>query len=78
MAIKAQLERLEPMELVHKYTSLYHLGMRMLNNLVPAFQKRGDLTRALRAAELRLTLPAGSDERDRVRAELAALRARFN
>ena len=58
--------------------SPHETAMRMLNNLVPAFQKRGDLTRALRAAELRLALPAGADERDRVRAELAALRARFN
>jgi regulator of sirC expression with transglutaminase-like and TPR domain len=58
--------------------SPHETAMRMLNNLVPAFQRRGDLTRALRAAELRLALPAGADERDRVRAELAALRARFN
>jgi regulator of sirC expression with transglutaminase-like and TPR domain len=58
--------------------SPHETAMRMLNNLVPAFQKRGDLTRALRAAELRLALPAEADERDRVRAELVALRARFN
>ncbi|WP_121254231.1 transglutaminase-like domain-containing protein [Solirubrobacter pauli] len=53
-------------------------AMRMLNNLVPAFQRRGDLTRALRAAELRLALPAGEDELARVRAELVALRAGLN
>lgn len=58
--------------------SPHETAMRMLNNLVPAYQNRGDLTRALRAAELRLELPARADERDRVRAELAALRARFN
>jgi cysteinyl-tRNA synthetase len=32
---RAQLERLEPMELVHKYTSLFHWGMRLFNNLEP-------------------------------------------
>ena len=52
--------------------------MRMLNNLVPAFRRRGDLAGALRAAELRLALPAGAGERERVRAELAALRAHLN
>ena len=52
--------------------------MRMLNNLVPAFRRRGDLTRALRAAEMRLALPGDTDEHDRVRAELVALRAGLN
>jgi regulator of sirC expression with transglutaminase-like and TPR domain len=53
-------------------------AMRMLNNLVPAFARRGDLTHALRAAEMRLALPAESDEHNRVRAELVALRAGLN
>lgn len=53
-------------------------AMRMLNNLVPAIRRRGDLTRALRAAELRLALPAGEEEQARVRAELVALRAGLN
>lgn len=35
VAKKAQLEKIEPMELVHKYTSLFHHGMRMFNNLEP-------------------------------------------
>jgi len=35
---KAQLERLEPMELVHKYTSLFHWGMRLFNNLEPSIE----------------------------------------
>jgi regulator of sirC expression with transglutaminase-like and TPR domain len=56
----------------------HETAMRMLNNLVPAFQRRGDLARALRAAELRLALPAGAGERDRLRAELATLRANLN
>lgn len=32
---KAVVERLEPMELVHKYTNLFRLGMQQLNNLTP-------------------------------------------
>ncbi len=38
VATKAQLERLEPMELVHKYTSLFHEGMRLFNNLEPSIE----------------------------------------
>ncbi|MDA0137646.1 transglutaminase-like domain-containing protein [Solirubrobacter deserti] len=58
--------------------SPHETAMRMLNNLVPAFRRRGDLTRALRAAEMRLALPAEAGERDRVHAELVALRAGLN
>jgi len=58
--------------------SPHETAMRMLNNLVPAFRRRGDFTRALHAAELRLALPVGADEHDRVRAELTALRAGLN
>src|SRR6478752_4009971 len=35
---KAILEKLEPMELVHKYTNLYHWAMAKLNNLSPAIE----------------------------------------
>ncbi len=35
VAKKAQLERLEPMELVHKYTNLFHWAMRLFNNIDP-------------------------------------------
>ncbi len=38
VAEKAKLERLEPMELVHKYTSLFHWGMRLFNNLEPSIE----------------------------------------
>src|SRR4051794_34947938 len=58
--------------------SPHETAMRMLNNLVPAFRRRGDLTRALHAAEMRLSLAADADEHDRVRAELVALRAGLN
>lgn len=35
---KAVLEKLEPMELVHKYTNLFHDGMRAFNNLEPSIE----------------------------------------
>lgn len=35
VAEKAHLERLEPMELVQKYTNLFHWGMRLFNNIEP-------------------------------------------
>ncbi|MDR3716120.1 MAG: cysteine--tRNA ligase [Puia sp.] len=35
---KAVLERLEPMELVQKYTNLFHWAMRELNNLEPSIE----------------------------------------
>ncbi|MEO6832925.1 MAG: cysteine--tRNA ligase, partial [Chitinophagaceae bacterium] len=38
VAEKAKLEQLEPMELVHKYTSLFHLGMRLFNTLEPSIE----------------------------------------
>jgi cysteinyl-tRNA synthetase len=38
VATKAQLEKLEPMELVHKYTNLFHWGMRLFNNQDPSIE----------------------------------------
>ncbi len=35
---KALLEKLEPMELVHKYTNLFHWGMRLFNTLEPSIE----------------------------------------
>ncbi|HEU5054742.1 MAG TPA: cysteine--tRNA ligase [Hanamia sp.] len=35
---KAQLEKIEPMELVHKYTSLFHWAFRQLNTLEPSIE----------------------------------------
>ena len=35
---KAKLEKMEPMEMVHKYTSLFHHGMRLFNCLEPAIE----------------------------------------
>lgn len=38
VAEKAHLERLEPMELVQKYTHLFHWGMRLFNNIDPSIE----------------------------------------
>src|SRR6478672_7000907 len=35
---KALLEKLEPMELVQKYTNLFHWAMKQLNNLDPTIE----------------------------------------
>lgn len=35
---KAVLEKLEPMELVHKYTNLFHWAMKQLNNIEPSIE----------------------------------------
>ena len=35
---KATLEKLEPMELVQKYTNMFHWGMRRFNNLEPSIE----------------------------------------
>ena len=51
-------------------------ALRMLNNLVGAYERRGDVGRAIRAAELRLALPVG--DRTPLEVEARALRARLN
>lgn len=38
ISTKAQIEKLEPMELVTKYTNLFHWGMRQFNNLDPSIE----------------------------------------
>jgi len=52
--------------------------MRMLNNLVASYQRRGDLGGAIRAAGMRLALPAQETLRDGLRAELRAMQAQLN
>lgn len=52
--------------------------MRMLNNLVAAYDRRGDIGAAIHAARLRLALPAGASQRDLLEAELQAIQARLN
>jgi regulator of sirC expression with transglutaminase-like and TPR domain len=56
----------------------HEITMRMLNNLVAAYQRRGDLAAAIRAACMRLTLSAEGLSRDTLQAELRALQARLN
>lgn len=38
ISTKAQLEKLEPMELVQKYTNLFHWAMKQLNNVEPSIE----------------------------------------
>jgi regulator of sirC expression with transglutaminase-like and TPR domain len=56
----------------------HEIAMRMLNNLVAAYHRRGDLGNAARAATMRLALPAGPVERRTLQAELRAIQARLN
>jgi regulator of sirC expression with transglutaminase-like and TPR domain len=56
----------------------HEIAWRMLNNLVASYQRRGDLTPAIRAAQMRLKLPTERSQRDTMNAELRALQARLN
>ncbi len=56
----------------------HEIAMRMLNNLVVAYQRRGDLGAAIRAASMRLALANESSLREALQAELRAMQARLN
>jgi regulator of sirC expression with transglutaminase-like and TPR domain len=56
----------------------HEIAMRMLNNLVSSYSKRGNLTHAIRAAELRLSLRAAEAMRETLETELRSLQARLN
>ena len=56
----------------------HETAMRMLNNLVLAYERRGDLGRQLRAAQLRLDLPSETTVRETLEGELKAILARLN
>ena len=57
----------------------HEIAMRMLNNLVAAYDRRGDLTGALRAATMRLELPIDEPRlQETLKAELRAIQARLN
>ncbi|CAA9473999.1 MAG: hypothetical protein AVDCRST_MAG38-1524 [uncultured Solirubrobacteraceae bacterium] len=56
----------------------HEIALRMLNNLVPAFERRGDLGAAIRAASMRLELPGAPALRETLEHELRSLRARLN
>lgn len=52
--------------------------MRMLNSLLAADQRRGDLAAARRSAQMRLMLPAESSLREAMTAALRRPETRFN
>jgi regulator of sirC expression with transglutaminase-like and TPR domain len=54
------------------------IAMRMLNNLVVAYHRRGDLGSAIKAATMRLALPADEAHRDVLEGELRSMQARLN
>lgn len=54
------------------------IAMRMLNNLVGTYRRRGDLASAIHAAGMRLALPVDEDLRAAFGRELAVLRALLN
>jgi regulator of sirC expression with transglutaminase-like and TPR domain len=56
----------------------HEIAWRILNNLVASYRRRGDLTPAIRAARLRLMLPADGPQRATMSTELRALEARLN
>jgi regulator of sirC expression with transglutaminase-like and TPR domain len=56
----------------------HEIAMRMLNNLVAAFERRSNLGAAIRAASMRLSLPAQGSLRTTLQAELRSFQARLN
>lgn len=56
----------------------HETGVRMLNNLVAAYERRGDVGRAIRAAELRLRFPLDATLREELELDLRRVRARLN
>jgi len=56
----------------------HETALRMLNNLVASFSKRGDFISAIRAGRMRLELPLDRPARTELAAELRALEARLN
>jgi regulator of sirC expression with transglutaminase-like and TPR domain len=53
-------------------------ALRMLNNLVGSYRRRNDVTRAIRAAELRLDLPLGERQAAALALELRSIRSALN
>ncbi|MEY2535558.1 MAG: hypothetical protein QOF29_3468 [bacterium] len=71
------VERDFPERLVRPWDAR-EIAMRMLNNLVGAYSRRGNLAAAIRAAEMRLALPAEEPLHSAVRTELRGLKAQLN
>lgn len=66
-----------PPELVRPWTP-HETALRMLNNLVASYERRGDLGNAIHAAALRLELPVDDSGRAALERELTGLRTRLN
>ena len=56
----------------------HETALRMLSNLVGSYERRGDLGRAIRVAELRLLLPLSPSLRVELELSLKRVRARLN
>ena len=56
----------------------HEIALRMLNNLVGSYRRRGDIVSAIRAASMRLDLPTGPVIHDAMRQELLAMQAQLN
>jgi regulator of sirC expression with transglutaminase-like and TPR domain len=67
----------QPEQFVRSW-SPHEIALRMLNNLVGSYQRRGNIAAAIRAGELRLALPAEDDLADALRLELRSMQARLN
>jgi regulator of sirC expression with transglutaminase-like and TPR domain len=66
-----------PARLVRPW-SAHETALRMLNNLVPAYARRAQLSEAIVTARMRLALPVPGEERRRLEEEVVALEARLN
>ena len=70
------IESEQPAAFVRPWTP-HETIVRMLNNLVRSYTERGDMSRALHAAHMRLPLTRG-EEREAYAAEITRLEARLN
>ena len=59
-------------------TPVHMTALRMLSNLVASYERRGDVARALTAAQLRLELPLGERDRAVMEFERRRIGARMN
>jgi regulator of sirC expression with transglutaminase-like and TPR domain len=72
------IEVLAPAQRLVRPWSAHETALRMLNNLVPAYERRAQLGEAILTARLRLALPVPDAERVRLEQELVGLEARLN
>ncbi len=73
----ALLAQVQDPGVVRPWTSK-EIAMRMLNNLVAAHRRRGDVGLGIRAAQLRLLLPADAALRETLEVELRGMQATLN